>query len=173
MRRGAGCSWVPERARRRRDKGGGRGDCGCRGHSGGRRGGGGGHGAGGGASGARRSWGTAPSGERGEGRVLRLALRLGEVYLGWGTVGRGDGKGTTTSGTRRRRVGQGGVEGAWHGEESSSARGKRAVKGWGATRGCHGEQEVAGAGPERRAALRRWTEEVGREGGGRRSWTSL
>ena len=26
--------------------------------------------------------------------------------------------------------------------------GKRAVKGWGATRGCHGEQEVAGAGPE-------------------------
>ena len=31
--------------------------------------------------------------------------------------------------------------------------GKRAVKGWGATRGCHGEQEVAGAGPERRAAL--------------------
>ena len=51
--------------------------------------------------------------------------------------------------------------------------GKRAVKGWGATRGCHGEQEVAGAGPERRAALRRWTEEAGREGGGRRSWTSL
>ena len=31
--------------------------------------------------------------------------------------------------------------------------GKRAVKGWGATRGCHGEQEVAGVGPERRAAL--------------------
>ena len=51
--------------------------------------------------------------------------------------------------------------------------GKRAVKGWGATRGCHGEQEVAGASPEQRAALRRWTEEAGREGGGRRSWTSL
>ena len=51
--------------------------------------------------------------------------------------------------------------------------GKRAVKGWGATRGCHREQEVAGAGPERRAALRRWTEEAGRQGGGRRSWTSL
>ena len=32
--------------------------------------------------------------------------------------------------------------------------GKRAVKGWGATRGCHGEQEVAGAGPEWWAALR-------------------
>ena len=51
--------------------------------------------------------------------------------------------------------------------------GKRAVKGWGATRGCHGEQEVAGAGPERPAALRWWTKEAGREGGGRRSWTSL
>jgi len=44
--------------------------------------GGGGHGGGGGTSGAGRSWGTAPSGERGEGRVLRLALRLGEVHLG-------------------------------------------------------------------------------------------
>ena len=54
----------------------------------------------------------APSGLRGEGRVLRLALRLGEVHLGWGTMGRGDGKGTTASGARRRRVGQGGVEGA-------------------------------------------------------------
>ena len=51
--------------------------------------------------------------------------------------------------------------------------GKRAVKGWGATRGCHGEQEVAGASPEQQAALRRWTEEAGTEGGGRRSWTSL
>ena len=51
--------------------------------------------------------------------------------------------------------------------------GKRAVKGWGTTRGCHEEQEVAGAGRERRAALRRWIEEAGREGGGRRSWTSL
>ena len=51
--------------------------------------------------------------------------------------------------------------------------GKRMVKGWGATRGCHGEQEVAGAGPEWWAALRRWTEQAGREGGGRRSWTSL
>ena len=76
--------------------------------------GGGGHGGGGGASGTGRSWGTAPSGERGEGRVLRLALRLGEVHLGWGMMGRGDGKGTTASGARRRRVGQGGVEGAWH-----------------------------------------------------------
>ena len=56
--------------------------------------------------------------------MLRLALRLGEVYLGWGMVGRGDGKGTTASGTRCRRVGQGGVEGAWHGEESPSARAK-------------------------------------------------
>ena len=44
--------------------------------------------------------------------------------------------------------------------------GKRAMKGWGATRGCHGEQEVAGAGPERRAALRRWTEEAGRDAEG-------
>ena len=51
--------------------------------------------------------------------------------------------------------------------------GKRAVKGRGATRGYHREQEVAGAGPERQAALRWWTEEAGREGGGRRSWTSL
>ena len=41
--------------------------------------------------------------------------------------------------------------------------GKRAVKGWGATCGCHGEQEVAGAGPEWRAALRRWTEEAGHD----------
>ena len=86
--------------------------------------GGGGHGGGGGASGAGRSRVTALSGERGEGRVLRLALRLGEVYLGLGMMGRGDGKGTTASGTQRRRVGQGGVEGAWHGEESSSARAK-------------------------------------------------
>ena len=30
--------------------------------------------------------------------------------------------------------------------------GKRAVKGWGATRGCHGEQEVACGPPRRRAA---------------------
>ena len=48
--------------------------------------GGNGHGGGGGASSAGRSWGTAPSGERGEGRVLRLALRLGEVHLGLGAM---------------------------------------------------------------------------------------
>ena len=51
--------------------------------------------------------------------------------------------------------------------------GKRAARSLGTTRGCHREQEVAGADPERRAALHRWTEEAGREGGGRRSWTSL
>ena len=46
--------------------------------------------------------------------------------------------------------------------------GKRAVKGWGATRGCHGEQEVAGAGPERwAAALSAGGAEAEKQGGRR------
>ena len=71
---------------------------------------------GGGASGARRSWGTAPSGERGEERVLRLALRLGEVHLGW--------EAGATAKARRRAAHGVGVSG----REASRARGTLAQR---------------------------------------------
>ena len=53
----------------------------------------------------------APSGERGEGRVLRLALCLGEVHLGW--------EAGATAKARRRAAHGVGVSG----REASRARG--------------------------------------------------